>query len=66
MAFSKKLQRYTEVLRIWNVVADHDEQEDAIRNIQDSHRKGLTCNEAGLYSSSMQLIHSLKTLKPMK
>ena len=45
VAFSKKLQRYTEVLRIWNVVVDHDAQEDAIKNIQDSHRKGLTCNE---------------------
>ena len=45
VAFSKKLQRYTEVLRIWNVVADHDAQEDAIKNIEDSHRKGLTCND---------------------
>ena len=43
------------MLRIWAIVADHDEQNEAIRgtseaiqaekDIAESHRKGLTCNE---------------------
>ncbi|KAK3248343.1 hypothetical protein CYMTET_42186 [Cymbomonas tetramitiformis] len=44
VAFSRRTEGVTEVLRIWAVVADHDRQAAAIRSITESHRKGALCH----------------------
>jgi hypothetical protein len=44
ITYSAVLSCYCEVIRVWGIVADHDKQSMTIQKIQDSHRKGKTCN----------------------
>ena len=44
ISFSSKKKCYLEVVRIWAVVADHDKQNEMIKRVEDSHRKGQMSN----------------------
>lgn len=44
ISYSAKKKCYVDVIRIWAIISDHDKQNETLKRIEDSHRKGQASN----------------------